>query len=278
MRYEQGMKVVAFLLAVVGLVQADECARRIFDAQQAPIAPITVDREISVSEAYEIQSEYNALMEAELGSVVGYKVAYASKASQEKWGIEAPTFGTFFRQQQVLDGGSVQAEDFLLLLNETEIAFTISRDITHRIETVEELMPYIASVHAGLDVPNNRFDRSQGAIQVADVIAMSCATHTYVIGEGVAPDQIDFTALHLTLEHDGQTVYEGESSNVMGDPRRALLLLSHHLLDQGSSLRAGDVVLSGAVAAAYVPPSVEARKGQYVGHVTGLPDVSLYVK
>ena len=48
-----------------------------------PTTPLTVEREISVKEAYEIQKEFDKEMTKEFGEVTGYKVAYASKASQK---------------------------------------------------------------------------------------------------------------------------------------------------------------------------------------------------
>lgn len=80
-------------------------------------------------------------------------------------------------------------------------------------------MPYIQSVHAGLDVPDNRFDASKGSVKVTDVIAMSCGTHTYLIGQGVDSSKFDFGNARLTVSHDGEVVYDGIASNVMGDPR-----------------------------------------------------------
>lgn len=242
------------------------------------IEPLTIERDITVEDAYRIQAVYNSLMQKTYGKPVGYKVAYASKASQQKWNIDAPTFGTFFAKQRVENGGTVKAEDFILFHNETEIAFIIAKDIKTPIKTIDELMPYLKSIHVGLDVPDNRFDRSKGSIKVADVIAMSCGTHTYVLGDGVDPKHVDFKKMQLSLEHNERTVYAGVASNVMGDPREAVLILARHLQLQGYCLKTGDVVLSGAVAGAYCPKTTGARKGSYVGKATGLPSVKLVVK
>ena len=255
-------------------------AERIYLAgiEKEAIAPLTNKRKIDVDEAYSIQAAYNALMQQSYGYPVGYKVAYASEASQQKWNIKAPTFGTFFAGQHVEDCGTVKASDFILFHNEAELAFIIGEDVRQPIETVEELMPYLKSVHVGLDVPDNRFDKTQGQIEVADVIAMSCATHTFVLGQGVDPQVLNFKAIDLSLEHDGETVYQGAASNVMGDPRQAVLLLIRHLLSQGSYLKQHDVVLTGAVSAAYCPKAYAERKGTYIGKATGMPSVKLTVE
>jgi 2-keto-4-pentenoate hydratase len=280
------MKSVALLVVsglLAGCVPGSEHGKwsdQIFTAGEElePIAPLTAVRDITVDEAYRIQGVYNTRMQNKFGRPVGYKVAYASRASQQKWNISAPTFGTFFEKQHVPDGGSVKAENFILFHNEAEVAFLIAKDISQPMGSVEELMPYLASVHVGLDVPDNRFDKSRGAVKVADVIAMSCATHTYVIGAGVDPDIVDFANMKLTMEHNGKEVYSGAASNVLGDPREAVLILVKHLLSQGSCLKKGDVVLSGSVAGAYCPDTMDGRRGLYIGKATGLPPVRLVVE
>lgn len=255
-------------------------ANRIFEAGETktPIAPLTLERDISVNESYEVQTAYNELMQRSFGKPTGYKVAYASKSSQEKWNISDPTFGMLFEKQRTEDGGSIRADEFITFYNEAEVAFTIGQDIHYPLGSVEELMPYLKSVHAGFDVPNQRFDAAKGSILVADVIAMSCASHAYVIGAAAHPASIDYTNSSVELTYNDRCVYAGNASNVMGDPREAVLVLVKHLIDQGSYLKKGDVVLSGAVAPAYSPKTIDATRGLYVGTVAGLPPVTLIVR
>lgn len=245
-----------------------------------PIAPISglSDRKISIDEAYKIQGVFDQYMQKKFGPVTGYKMAYASKASQKKWGIPAPVSGTFFRKQHVPSGGSVRAGSFINFHIESEIAFTLKKDIKKPIKNVKDLMPYLKSVHVGLDVPDLRFDRSKGKVTVADVIAMSCGTHTYVIGKGVDPKGIDYSKMQVTLKRDQKIVYEGKASNVLGDPREALRMLANRLLKSGSRLRKGQIVLTGSVAGAYFPKEMKGRPGKYIGEATGLPSVELNVR
>jgi 2-keto-4-pentenoate hydratase len=53
----------------------------------------------------------------------------------------------------------------------------------------------------------------------------------------------DITA---TLSHDGAVIERGPSGAVLGDPRRAVAWLANAVGALGTTLRAGDVVLSGA--------------------------------
>ncbi len=263
-------------------IDAGSVAETIFRAavtlKAIPPVTATAEHAFGVEGAYRIQDIFNSKMQKLYGKPSGYKVAFASKAAQEKFGIKAPTFGTFFEKQRVESGGSVKAASFVGFHNETELAFTIGKDVRKPIDSVEALMPYIRTVHVGLDVPDNRFDTSEEPMTARDVIAMSCGTHTYVIGDGVDPKTVDFKKTSLALEHDGKEVYAGVSANVLGDPREAVLILIRHMLAHGTYLKTGDVVLSGAVAKAYGPKAIEGQTGVYVGKASGLPPVKLIVE
>ncbi|MBK1789944.1 2-keto-4-pentenoate hydratase [Persicirhabdus sediminis] len=244
------------------------------------IQPVTSQskKAISLDEAYEIQSILDSMMSQKYGHVTGHKMAYTSAASQKTWNIDAPVSGTFFKKQFVKSGGSVEADSFIGFHIESEIAFVLSQDITQPITSVEDAENYIKSVHVGLDVPDLRFDRSEHPLQLADVVAMSCGTHTYLIGKGVPPQGLDYANMQVSLDRNGEEVYSGTASNVLGDPRKALVMLANQQLEKGNYLRKNQVILSGSVASAYFPKDREGRLGSYIGKATGLPSVELNVK
>ena len=143
---------------------------------QVPLAPLSLKlpAETNLAYGYQIQAVFDHYMSKRFGRVSGYKMAYASKASQEKWGISEPVSGTFFAQQKVASGGSVPLDSFMGFHIETEIAFTLKKGIYQQIQTVKQLMPYLKSVHVGLDVPDLRYETSKGKLTAIDVVAMSC--------------------------------------------------------------------------------------------------------
>lgn len=243
------------------------------------IAPLNylVGRSIPIAEAYQIQSLYNQYMMKKFGFVIGHKMAFTSKASQKKWGIPAPVSGKFFQKQLVKSGGTVKLDTFRGFHIETEIAFTLRQDIRKPIKHVDKLNAFIGSVHTSLDVPDLRYRRDKGKLAVGDIIAMSCGTHTCVVGDGVSPDEVDFTNMIVALDLDGQRVYEGKATSVLGDPRESLRLLANQMIQAGTPLRKGQFVLTGAVTKAYSPKESDKKYGNYVGTATGLPSVRLRV-
>lgn len=250
------------------------------DQKISAIAPIStiLKRDVPVKEGYVIQSALDSLMIQRYGPITGYKLAYASAASQKAWGMDAPAFGAFYEKRYVPNKGSVDADTFIGFHIESEIAFTVKNDIKPLVKTMEETMKYIETVHVGLDVPDLRYDVTKGKVTAGDVVAMGCGAHTYVIGEGVKPNKVDFAGMTVSLDRNGTEVYTGNSSSTMGDPREAFRLLINSLHKHGTPLRKGQVVLLGSVAKAYFPKEPELMKGLYVGKATGLPAVTLEVK
>jgi len=226
----------------------------------------------SVAQAYEIQDRYTLRMAERLGPVAGHKVAYASSASQKRWGMNEPAGGRLFAAQRVPDGGVVSASGFLGFHIEAEVAFVVGKRIARPLANIGELKSYVRSAHVGLDIPDNRFDASEGDPGVADVIASGCGAHRWAIGPAVDPAGLDFGAIRVTLTRNGETVYKGDASAVMGDPWNAMLWQVNDLVKRGFALEPGEVVLTGAVAAAYVG-SGEAAAGVYVGEAGPLGKV-----
>ncbi len=245
-----------------------------------PLAPISASfgRPLSLEEAYIVQAAFDQRMSKRLGPVKAYKMAFASEASQKKWGVDAPVSGAFFKKQEVKSGGAVKAEDFIGFHIETEIAFKLKKDIRKPVKSVDELMPYLESVHVGLDVPDLRYDMSAGKLTLGDIVAMGCGAHTWVLGKGASPKGLDYTKIQVNLLKNGEEVYAGKASNVLGDPRESLRQLANQLLERGTHLKKGQFVLTGSVDGAYFPKAKGERIGVYVGTADGLPSVELKVE
>lgn len=244
--------------------------------QNKKVAPLSkTDKAISLEKAYEISSDYSKFIQTKAGPIIGYKVAYASLASQQRWNIKAPVFGPLYESQKISNGSSIKLSDFVGFHIETEVGFTISKDITKPISTVLEAEEFIRSVHTTFDIPNNFFD---GKINVSDVAAAGGCAANLVVGKGVSPKRIDFSKMVLKAHLNNKEVYQGKATNVMGDPRLAVVWLANTLISQGKILKAGDIVLSGAVAPAYFPKGEMPAKGTYLGTAGDLPPIKIKLR
>jgi 2-keto-4-pentenoate hydratase len=74
----------------------------------------------------------------------------------------------------------------------------------------------------------------------------------------------------MTLEKNGETVSRGTGADCLGSPLTAALWLASTLSGLGDPLRAGDVVLTGALG----PMAVAAEGDEFTGRIEGLGTVT----
>ena len=231
----------------------------------------------SLDEAYEIQELYNQQKSKTHGALSGYKIAYASKQSQKVNGIPEPVYGALFEQQRVANKGHINVADFSGFHIESEVAVVIDKTIPKDVKSVEQLKPYIRSVHIGYDIPDNIFDISQGKPVPNDIVVFGAGAHTYSLGPAHKLSDIQFTGNELDVYLGDKKVYEGNEKNTMGSPMNSLLWLLQKLQSQGKSLEANQVVLCGAVGGAYKVMG-DAAKGTYKANHPQLGQVAIEVQ
>ena len=231
----------------------------------------------SIERAYEIQAAMAKGLSKRLGTVSGYKVAYASRAAQEQFGVNEPASGPLFRLQRVPNGSKLPASNFVEIAMETEIAFTIGKRIDKPIRNVEQLKGCVKWVHAAFDIGDYRFVAGETKPTPQDMIATGVGAHFHVLGPGVAPDKTDIDSITLKLLRNGETLAESPATNVMGSPWNSLLWLANKQVKTGGALEPGDVVVSGTAAPAYKTKGPKI-KGRYRGECGDLGRVTLIVQ
>jgi 2-keto-4-pentenoate hydratase len=230
----------------------------------------------SLRQAYDIQAVLTAEVSKSLGPVVGYKVAYASKAAREQFGMDEPASGPFLLLQRVPSGSRLPASTFLEITLETEVAFTLGSRIDRPVKNVNELKRYVKWVHAAFDAGEYRFAAAAVKPTPQDMVASGVGAHCFVLGPAVDPGSVQLETVTLELARNGQTLRESAATNVMGNPWNSLLWLANHVVKLGGSLEPGTVVLTGTASPAYKVKGDEIR-GVYVGDCGPLGKVTLTI-
>jgi 2-keto-4-pentenoate hydratase len=232
---------------------------------------------MTIEEAYEIQDQLGKSLNNTVGSMIGYKVAYASKAAQEQFGVKEPATGAFFDLQRVPNGSTLPAATFIEIVLETEIAFTIGKRIDKAIASVEEIKDYVKWVHTAFDAGNYGVVHGETKPTPQDMIATGVGAHVFVLGPAVDPNSINIDALTLKVIRNGEIITASAATNVMGSPWNALLWCANHIVKQGKTLEPGMVIVSGTAAAAYKVQGEEI-KGDYLGDCGALGQVRMTLK
>jgi 2-oxopent-4-enoate hydratase len=243
------------------------------ERDRAAIRPLTEALpELTVKDAYAIQAAWllrKLARDAGL-RLVGRKVGLTAKAMQEQLGVDQPDFGFLLNTMLVPDGGTIQRRELIMPRVEPEIAFYLGRPLRGPGVAAADVLEATDAVAPALEIVDSRI--ADWKIKLQDTVADNGSSARAVIGASVPFDRgIDLAEVQVILRLNGEQVGTGTGAAVLGHPAEAVAWLANALADFGESLRAGDVVLPGAMCASVFANAGEAFEASY----TGLGSVSV---
>ncbi|MCA1307840.1 fumarylacetoacetate hydrolase family protein [Microbacterium esteraromaticum] len=217
--------------------------------------------------AYEVQERNISLLETAANPRVGRKVGLTSVAVQRQLGVDQPDFGVLLADMDVTGLAEVPSSRLLQPRIEAEIAFILARDIES--SEPEEAIAAVGEVAAALEIVDSRV--RDWDISIVDTVADNASSGLFVLGdERRTLDTIDPREVVMYLDRNGERASEGSGVACLGDPLNALVWVAGTAHRLGRPLRAGEVVLSGALG-----PMVPFGPGTTVtAHISGLGSVS----
>lgn len=226
-------------------------AKNLFEAYRTgvPIEPprITIP-DLTLSEAYGIQQWQQRAFEAEGKSIAGRKIGLTSVAMQEQLGVDSPDFGFFTDDQLFYDGEHLNVSGFIAPKVEPELAFKINRDLGGN-TTFEDAVEAIEATYLAVEIIDSRV--RDWDIRLVDTVADNASCAAVVLSR--EPVDIAVTELpHVKVNmHVGEEQdFDGCGVAVMGHPINPLVWLAGVLADQGTPLKAGEIILTGSFCAA----------------------------
>ena len=251
-----------------------EEAKRLYLAERHRVPMELLSRRqrgLTLEDAYRVQWCGAALRMRKGTRVLGHKVGLTSAAMQRQIGIDEPDSGILLDSMAVATAGVVEAAELLSPRVEAEIAFRLGGDLRGANVDENVARAAVAEVCLALEVIDTRY-ALQG-ITLADSVADNAGCARFVLGGAVPMPRWDLCAEELTLSSGGTPVAAGEGRAILGDPIRSVVWLTRRLAIFGAGLKAGDVVLAGAVHA-----SVPLTPGDTVAASSPhLPTVSLRI-
>ncbi|WP_283809286.1 2-keto-4-pentenoate hydratase [Rhodopseudomonas palustris] len=253
--------------------QADigEIADRIRAAYRGTsIAPIRSELpDLDVDAAYSVQQRNTAFWEKEGRRVVGSKIGLTSRAVQKQLGVDRPDFGMLFADMIVGEDELVAVGRVLQPKIEAEVAFVLDRDIDLETPTVADIIRAVAYVMPALEIVGSRI--TNWDIGIVDTVADNASSGLFVLGGPVRRlDGLDLRAMQMRMTRGEEIVSQGSGAACLGNPLNAMVWLAGEVARRKRPLRAGDVVLSGALG-----PMVPVSTGDvFEATITGLGSVS----
>lgn len=179
-------------------------------------------------------------------TVVGRKIGLTSPAVQRQLGVDQPDYGTLLRSMRVPDGGTVGPGRTLQPKIEAEVAFELSRDIEDAPATPGELLASVARAVPALEIVDSRV--ANWEIQIVDTVADNASSGLFVTADSeLTLTEEALTAVTMSLRGSDGSLSQGRGADCLGGPLTSLLWLARAMVEVGTPLRRGDVVLSGAL-------------------------------
>lgn len=238
----------------------------------APVRDLIGDQNIEL--AYAVQQHVVALQEISGAHVVGRKVGLTARAVQDQLGVHQPTIGTLMDTMQVRDGEVVPLRRLLQPRIEAEVVFRLGEDLDVPEVDVDRARDAVSEILAGLEVVDSRIDGWD--ITRVDTIADNASAGLFVLApEGRPIGTVNLGEFAMELRRHDTVVSRGSGSdNFHGDPLRGLAWLATEAHRRGTPLRAGQVVLAGALG-----PMADIEEDDTFTAVIGdLPPVSVHFR
>lgn len=244
-------------------------ADRLWDARAAgrPVPAVRADLPPrDVAAAYSVQQINVARRLGQGRRVVGRKIGLTSEAVQRQLGVDQPDFGVLFDDMAFNgDDVSIPLAGLIAPRIEAEIALILKADIVQAGLRGPALEAAIGHVAASAEIVDSAI--AGWDIDIVDTVADNASSAAFALGS-VQPyvAGMDLPARTMKLVRNGEVISAGSGAATLGHPLTALAWLADTAIAFGEPLRAGDVILAGALG-----PMKPLEVGDYFVEIDGFP-------
>ena len=202
---------------------------------------------ISVSDAYKIQSITTNIRLERGEKIIGYKIGSISKQTQKKYGFSHPAWGRLWESELHTNGVELNKKDYSNPAMEAEFGITLNRDLEPYQINSEYLLDSIDTIHPIIEIHNKVFYGKEP--YGAEHISNNAINAGVVCGTGVSKPNInEITDLKLIYDKEKIDVWTAKKW-----PHDMLSEIEWFVLEQAKRnniLKKGNLILTGA----YGPP------------------------
>jgi 2-keto-4-pentenoate hydratase len=230
----------------------ENIAKTLLEAEKSKnaVPPLTAQYEnLNVTDAYNVQLEV-LKRKLELGrTVIGKKVGLTSVAMQQMLGVDEPDYGHLLDDMKVANGGTVKLSNLLSPKIEAEIGFVLGEDLKGPNVTFLDVLMATKYVVPTLEIIDSRI--ADWKIGLIDTVADNGSSAMVVVGEQMTDiNGIDLRSVGMTFFKNNEMVATGSGAAALGHPAHAIAWLANKLHEFDITLKAGELILPGALSAA----------------------------
>jgi 2-keto-4-pentenoate hydratase len=214
--------------------------------QACPPLRHLVGSDDDVEAGYAIQQLNHDLHAAAGRRITGRKIGLTSPAVQAQLGVGQPDFGTLYSDMEFGDGVPLPNDRLLQPRAEAEVALVLEHDLDSTPHGFAQIVRATAFVLPSVEVVDSRI--ADWNIRFLDTVADNASSGLYVVGGRPVPlRKVDLRSVPMTMTINDVEVSSGVGSNCLGHPLHAARWLADMMCRRGTPLRAGDVVMTGAL-------------------------------
>jgi 2-keto-4-pentenoate hydratase len=234
-------------------VDAELLARAAAMLRQAEISGVActplrdvVGSDDDVEAGYAIQQINHDLHAAAGRRITGRKIGLTNPAVQAQLGVGQPDFGTLYADMEFGDGVPLPSGRLLQPRAEAEVALVLEHDLDRAPHGFAEIVRAVAFALPSIEVVDSRV--ADWNIRFLDTVADNASSGLYVVGGRPVPlRKVDLRAVPMSMSINGVEVSSGAGSQCLDHPLHAARWLADTMCQRGTPLRAGDVVMTGAL-------------------------------
>tara|TARA_R100001132_G_scaffold27490_1_gene34142 strand:- start:558 stop:1340 length:783 start_codon:yes stop_codon:yes gene_type:complete len=206
--------------------------------------------DITIENAYHIQQRMIDRRIQAGEKIIGKKIGVTSAAVMNMLGVYQPDFGYMLDGMIYNEGESIDIATLIQPKAEGEIAFVLKKDLMGPGISNADVLAATECVMPCFEIVDSRI--RDWKIKICDTVADNASCGVFVLGDqAVDPRKVDLSLCGMVLEKNGEIIATGAGAAALGSPVNAVTWLANTMGRLGIPLKAGEVILSGALAAMF---------------------------
>ena len=203
------------------------------------------ETDITLEDAYRIQSRFIERRLAAGESIIGKKIGVTSKPVQDFLGVFQPDFGQLTSHMLYQEDDVIDLGQLIQPKAEAELAFVLKADLKGPGITAMDVIRATDYVVPCFEIVDSRI--TDWKIRIQDTVADNASCGVFVLGSTKGdPKKLDITLAGMVLEKNGELIGTSAGAAVQGSPANAVAWLANTLGELGIPFKAGEVILSGS--------------------------------
>jgi 2-oxopent-4-enoate/cis-2-oxohex-4-enoate hydratase len=206
--------------------------------------------DITIENAYHVQQRMIECRVQAGERIIGKKIGVTSRSVMNMLGVYQPDFGYMLDGMIYNEGQSIDISTLIQPKAEGEIAFILKKDLIGPGVSNADVLAATECVMPCFEIVDSRI--RDWKIKIQDTVADNASCGVFVLGDhAVDPRKIDLALCGMVLERNGEIIATGSGAAALGSPVNAVAWLANTMGRLGIPLKAGEVILSGALAAMF---------------------------